>query len=128
MERLSKKYGDAAQFLLVYIREAHPTEDWPMRVSSSIESINDPTSLLERQNVAESCVADLKIDIPTVIDNMDDSIAKDYKAHPDRLYVVGKDGNIKYRSGPGPMGFKPNLMEEALIAELNKIGAAVPGD
>jgi hypothetical protein len=97
-----------------------------MRVSSTIKSIDDPTTLLERQDVAESCVSDLKIEIPTVVDDMEDSIAKHYKAHPDRLYVVGKDGKIAYRSGPGPMGFKPTLMETALITELEKIGTDVP--
>ena len=99
-----------------------------MRVSSTIKSIDDPTSLLERQKVATSCVTDLNIDIPTVVDDMEDSIAKNYKAHPDRLYVVGKDGKVTYRSGPGPMGFKPKLMETALIQELEKIGVPAPGD
>jgi hypothetical protein len=99
-----------------------------MRVNATIKSIDDPTTLLERRDVAESCVSDLKIDIPTVVDDMEDSIAKHYKAHPDRLYIVGKDGKIAYRSGPGPMGFKPTLMETALIAELEKIGAKVPAD
>ena len=123
---MSKKYADVAQFLLVYIREAHPTGDWPVRVSSTIGTIDDPTSMMERRAVAESCVTDLHVDIPTVIDNMQDSIAKDYKSHPDRLYVVGKDGKIAYRSGPGPRGFKPDLMEAALIEELNKIGVTAP--
>ena len=114
-----------AQFLLVYIREAHPTENWPLQVSAAIGTIDDPTTLLERREVAESCVTDLDIDIPTIIDDMNDSIAKNYKSHPDRLYVVGKDGNISFRGGPGPGGFKPSQMETALVKELEKIGSDI---
>lgn len=123
---MSKKYADVAQFLVVYIREAHPTEDWAIRVSKDIESIDDPTTLLERRDVAISCVTDLKIDIPTVLDDMNDSIAQNYKSHPDRLYIIGKDGKIAFHGGPGPMGFKPNTMETALIQELKKNGAKIP--
>ncbi len=125
---MSKKYANVAQFLVVYIREAHPTENWPMRVSSEINFIDDPTTLGERRDVAETCVANLKIDIPTVLDGMNDATARDYKSHPDRLYIVGKDGKISFRGGPGPMGFRPQQLETALILELKKIGAQLPND
>mgnify|MGYP001402993569 CR=1 FL=1 len=123
---MSKKYAGIAQFLVVYIREAHPTNDWPMRVSREIGFIDDPTNLTQRRDVAVSCVTDLKIDIPTVLDDMNDSIAQNYKSHPDRLYIVGKDGKIAFHGGPGPGGFRPKTLEIALIQELEKIGAKLP--
>ena len=37
-----------------------------------------------------------------------------YAALPDRLYLIGADGRVGYRSGPGPWGFKPDELEEAI--------------
>lgn len=127
---MSKKYEDVAQFLIVYIKEAHPAEDWPMRVNKRLRYIKDPTNIFERYQVANTCVADLKISIPCLIDDMLNTAAKAYKGHPDRLYVVGKDGKIAYHGGPGPMGFKPYDMEKALRAELERNGTLnqVEGD
>ena len=50
---------------------------------------------------------------------MDDKVNQAYAAAPDRLYLVGKDGNVAYRSGPGPFGFKPDELDAAIRTELN---------
>ena len=108
------QYKDRAQFFIVYIKEAHPADDWAMRVNPRIKYIKDPTTVFERYQVANSCVADLKLSIPTLLDDMENSAARAYKGWPDRIYVVDKEGKIAFRGGPGPMGFKPAEMEEAL--------------
>jgi len=48
-------------------------------------------------------------------------VNKAYSAHPDRLYLVGKDGKIAYAGAPGPQGFNPDQLEEAIRAELSRI-------
>ena len=125
---MSKTYKDAAQFLVIYIKEAHPADDWPMRVSPRLKYIQDPTTLFERFQVASTCVADLKLSIPTLIDTMEDAACAAYKGHPDRLYVVGKDGKIVFHGAPGPRGFKPLEMENALKFELAKNGTLPQGN
>ena len=45
---------------------------------------------------------------------------KTYGAHPDRLYLVGRDGKIAYTGGRGPTGFRPDELEEAITAELER--------
>ena len=92
-----------------------------MRVNPRLKYIKDPTTQFERYQVANTCMNDLKISIPCLIDDMDNSAARAYKGWPDRLYVVGKNGKIAFHGGPGPMGFKPDEMEVALIEELRKI-------
>ena len=40
-----------------------------------------------------------------------------YTGWPDRLYLIGKDGRVRYKSAPGPFGFKPGGLEAALRGE-----------
>jgi hypothetical protein len=56
----------------------------------------------------------LKIEIPALIDNIDNSTEKAYSAWPDRLYVIDKQGRVAFKSAPGPFGFTPKQMEVAL--------------
>ena len=58
--------------------------------------------------------------IPALIDRMDDRVNKAYGAQPDRLYLIGKDGNIAFAGDRGPMGFEPDELEKAIKAELEK--------
>ncbi len=101
--------------MVVYIREAHPEEGWvvSMNRDEGIE-INDPTSNKERLNVAASCAINLKIRMPVVVDDVDDNIASAYGALPDRLYLIGKGGEIVFQGDEGPRGFDPKALEAAI--------------
>lgn len=68
----------------------------------------DPKTLEEREGIAGDCIKSMKLTIPFLIDDMDDTANKGYAAWPDRIYVVGKDGKVAYKAGQGPWGFKPN--------------------
>lgn len=110
--------GEVA-FLVVYIREAHAIDS---RSPMSFGLIEDPITDIERQSVAKTCMAKLALEpIPAVLDRVDDKVNTAYKGWPDRLYLVGKDGKIAYDGGRGPFGFKPDELEKAIIAELEKI-------
>ncbi len=88
-------------------REGHPV-------------VQEPITLDERRALAGSCSTGLDLkDLPTLVDRMDDAVGKAYAAHPDRLYLVGRDGKIAYAGGPGPMGFKPDELEEAIKKVLD---------
>ena len=109
------------KFLMVYIREAHPTDGW--QVGSNRQEgilIKQPTSFEERLVVAKEMCTKLEISIPGVIDQLDDKVNKAYSAWPDRLYLVGRNGKIAYKGGPGPRGFKPAELEAAIKAELGR--------
>ena len=102
-------------FVVVYIREAHPEEGWilPENRRSGV-AIHEPTTNEERQAVAASCSANLKMTMPTVIDEVDNHVASAYGGWPDRLYLVGADGRIAYQGGEGPFGFKPEELGHAI--------------
>ncbi len=56
----------------------------------------------------------LNLTIPTAVDDMKDTVNQLYKAWPERIYVIGKDGKVAYKSGIGPWGFKPRQAEPCL--------------
>jgi type I thyroxine 5'-deiodinase len=78
----------------------------------------NPTTDEEREKVAFSCVRKLHIAIPALIDSIDDRVEQTYTAWPDRLYLIGLDGRIRYKSEPGPFGFDPKRLSVALRAAL----------
>jgi hypothetical protein len=61
-------------------------------------------------------VKELKVDIPMVVDEIDNRTERAYTAWPDRLYVIDAEGRITYKSRPGPFGFKVEPVAEALEA------------
>ena len=111
---LYAEYKDRIQFLVIYIREAHPTDGWYM----GNHNIRDPKTIQERRHVAGRCESSLQYGIKTYVDEMDDIVMKAYAAWPDRLYLIGLDGRVVYAAGRGPWGFKPGELKEAIDALL----------
>jgi hypothetical protein len=75
-----------------------------------------PKSFEDRAEVGATCVKDLKIDLPMVVDEIDNRTERAYTAWPDRLYVIDGEGRITYKSRPGPFGFKVEPVAQALAA------------
>lgn len=90
--------------MLVYVREAHPTDGWKYSGWSHVE---DPITLLERKNVAAKCRRDFLFDFTTVVDTMDDRTAQRWSAWPERIFVVSRQGLVVYTGDQGPFGFNP---------------------
>jgi len=102
---------------VVYIQEAHPSDGWQLQINEDEGVLHaQPVLFEERVHVAEACSLGLDLKIPTVIDDMENSTDLAYSALPDRLYLIGEDGKIVYRSGPGPLGFKPDELEAAIAS------------
>ena len=114
-------YGERVQFVLVYVREAHPNDDGrPMARPNVQENIDlaGAKSYEEKAEYGALCVRKLDIHFTTVIDEMDAKVEKNYAALPDRMYLVDKTGKIAYKSAPGPHGFLPEDLEVAIKKEL----------
>jgi hypothetical protein len=116
-----RKYKDQVEFLLVYVREAHPTDGWqaPVNVREGV-LLESAKTAEEKEEHSTQCVRKLNIEIPTVVDNMDNAVELNYAGWPDRLYLVGKDGRIRYKSAPGPAGFKPAELQGAIDKTLSE--------
>jgi hypothetical protein len=116
---MAEKYKVKAEFLLVYIREAHPTDGMqsPRNVSEGIQ-ISSAKDFGQKEEYASSCVRKLAINFTTVVDNMDAQVEMNYMGWPDRLYLIGKDGRIAWKGDPGPEGFLPRQLELAILGAL----------
>ena len=117
---MHRRYGDQAEFVAVYVREAHPSDGaWPGKFKTEAgNSINQPTAIDQRVDVAGQCCKVLEIDMPLLVDEIDDRVGRAYSGMPDRLYVIDRDGTVAYKSGRGPFGFFPGEMEQSLVMLL----------
>ncbi len=125
VEAVRKRQTDYADFLFIYVREAHPTNGWAMKSNEKAGvAIAQPTTYQERHAVAEQCAAKLDATIPLLVDDLNDTAGNAYSGMPARLYVIDTDGKVAYKSGRGPFGFKPEEMEQALLMTLLENNAA----
>jgi Iodothyronine deiodinase len=102
------EYKDHADFLAVYIREAHPLDEWQMK-SNLDENIcyPQPKNFAQRLAIVNDFVERFHFLIPIAVDMMADAADHIYSAWPERLYVIDESGRIVYRGGLGPFHYHP---------------------
>ena len=121
VEKLYRMYKDRAEFLMVYVREAHPTDGWHMESNDRASvTIAQPRTYDERVKVAQACGERLSFGFPMLVDTIDDTVGARYSGMPSRLYLFDREGKIAYKSGRGPFGFKPNELEQSLVLLLQE--------
>ncbi len=115
LNQLHAAYKDQVQFYIVYIREAHPARGWQVP-DNLIEDIlyDDPTTDDERTAVAAACQIGLDLDMPMLIDGIDNDIDEKYVGLPMRLFLVDGKGKIAYAGEKGPWGWDDMAFEKAL--------------
>ena len=119
VEKLYRRYQDRATFLMVYVREAHPTDGWKMDGNDRVGvALRQPRDYAERLKVAQTCGKALGLGFPMLVDTIDDAVGARYSGMPSRLYLIDGSGKIAYKSGRGPFGFKPAELEQSLILLL----------
>ena len=82
--------------------------------------IEQPKTFEARQEIALTCSVGLKLTMPLLVDDINDSVARTFEAFPDRMYIIGKDGRIAYKGGRGPREFSVPEMQEALQKLITK--------
>jgi Flp pilus assembly protein TadD len=116
---LQKRYGAAAQFLLVYIREAHTAETWEsLRNSRDGVRVQPAANMTEKQEHASYCMRELHLAFPAVVDGMDGAVEKAYAAWPSLAAIVGKDGRVVYLTRLTELDYRAENMQSALESAL----------
>ena len=113
------RYADQVEFLAVYVREAHPIGGWRMESNDKVGiAVEQPKTMAQRLGVAKMCSGRLEINMPLVVDEIDDRVGRAYSGQPDRLYLVDREGRVAYKGGRGPFGFKPGELEQSIVMML----------
>jgi len=121
MERMYQEYKDIAEFRIVYISEAHAIDDPRPNPFAELKGIYEHKDSGQRCSTAEMMMQEENITISCIIDDMDNNVSVAYKALPDRLYVVRKDGRLAVAAEKGPRGLGPALEETWVwLAEYRK--------
>ena len=117
--RLQQEFGDRVEFVMVYVREAHASNEWVRRQNEAAGiAVAQPETFDERRAVAGQCVSALALPFTTLVDGLDDAVSKVYGGWPNRLYVIDRRGRIAYQSGAGPAGFIPSEVRTVLEKKL----------
>ena len=119
IEELQKKYSDTVNFVIVYIKEAHPDDEWQMEDNEESGVIySQPKSTEERRELARAFIDQMDVETETLLDDLDNTAMACYAAWPERLYIIGTDGRIIYKGGMGPFYFDPDEVEEILLRKF----------
>ena len=119
LNELYKTYRDRVEFFLIYIREAHPANGWQVP-NNLIEDViyDEPTTDEERTEVASACQIALDIEMPMLVDRIDNDVEEKYVGLPMRQFLIDARGRVVYAGDKGPFGWDDEAFEEALKALL----------
>lgn len=119
IEAIHRRHKANAEFLMVYVREAHPSDGWKMEANERLGvSVKQPRTFGERVKVAGQFCTKLKPAMPVLVDEIDDTVGNLYSGMPGRMYVIDASGRVAYKSGRGPFGFRAGELEQALVMAL----------
>jgi hypothetical protein len=105
------------------VREAHPTDGWRMESNDRAGiALPQPKDKADRTAAATQCCSHLEMNMPVLVDELDDRVGNAYSGMPDRLYVIDRQGKVAYKGGRGPFGYKPGEMEQSLVMMLLEQG------
>ena len=108
----------------MYIKEAHPTDEWQMDVNEKHNvCYPQPRSTKARVEIANDFVKRFEYGIPLLVDPIENPANEAYAGWPERLYVIDEKGVIVYKGGTGPFNFHPEEVEAWLAKRFPEVGA-----
>lgn len=110
-------FRDRAEFLFVYIREAHPDSVLSLvddKRTTALTKIPQAATSKDRTKAAVACGLTLNLDMPIAVDSIDNKVGRAYAGWPNRMVVVGTDGKILFASVPSPRGTDAALLRDWL--------------
>ena len=112
---MRKKYSEVAEFVYVYIKEAHADDEWQMESNREKKVVfNQPREFPERLKLAQTFLSEMGVEGTTLVDDISNTANACFAAWPERMYVIGTDGRIEYKGGMGPFYFDPGEVEQFL--------------
>ena len=108
---LFSEFADFADFLIVYTRESHASNEW--RFENAAHSVRQHRSIAERLHVARLVTECYNTACGVVADDITNESSLAYGALPMRLFVL-YNGQVHYEGGYGPMGYNMQELKSVL--------------
>jgi hypothetical protein len=116
---MHRRYKDRVRVLTVYIKEAHPTDEWRLDSNDDAQICYlQPQSTPGRIDIANDFVQRFEYDIPLLVDSIHNLANEAYAAWPERLYIIDEQRRIAYKGGMGPFDFHPEEVEAWLARQF----------
>jgi len=107
MESLAEKYAGLVDFYVLYVREAHPGQNYPAH-----------RNLPEKLSNAKDLQYEEQIGRTILVDDIDGKMHINYGALPNSVYLIGKDGVIAHRAD----WLDPDLLDQQIELLLSASG------
>lgn len=115
---VAEKYSDGADFLVVYIEEAHPSAyDLPHNEYKIKQHSNVDDRIASAQFMVDELEGQVRF--PVVVDGFDNNAMYAYGARPERFYII-QDGRVVFQGRRGPLQSDVGEVEKFLERELLK--------
>lgn len=109
MESIRSRFSDHAEFLTIYIKEAHTEDEFKSAINEKTRiCYRQPQTLTECLMIANDFVTRFSYRMPLVVDPIENPAEQAYAAWPERLYVIDQTGHVAYKGGKGPFKFDPD--------------------
>jgi len=96
-----ERYASFADFLAVYIIEAHARDQWP---AGKISTCTQPTTNQERLELANTLVESKQVTIPLLVDPIENGFEEAFAAWPIRFYILHQE-KVLFKAQPSGVGY-----------------------
>ena len=108
------EFQDVADFVVVYIKEAHPLDEWFFE--KQVYNLNQPVTNEERFAAARNLL-EFGLNCPLLVDPIDNKANLLYNAYPEKLYII-KEGKVAFHTKQGPVYYDVKLVDDWLQKEF----------
>ena len=114
--QLALDFADHADFLCIYIEEAHAADGFSFKNNYDIPAHKTIQAKLETARRLHNMTSSV---VPLVVDKLDNSANKAYGGLFERLHIA-LNGKMVYIGGQGPLYYYQNEVKEWLEKYVNK--------
>lgn len=112
------RWREQARVVVVYLREAHAMDEWPMGCHVQV---SQATTLDDRAESARHFKASTRLQVDAVfIDGLEDGFMHLMSAHPQRFFVVDSTGVLRLKAMPFEGGYSLEDVDRCL-SELHAL-------
>jgi len=106
MVQLYHEFNSVADFLTIYIMEAHASDEWPQ---GKRIKINQHKNLLDRFEAVHKFQKENNFIIRMAIDNIDNSFCEKYSSWPEQYFIIHQNTTLLFKGEANQFGYKDHV-------------------